>query len=108
MWRSLVAHLTGGQGVAGSNPVIPTNFLKESKGLTLAAISATILTHSPVQANPAASDGEKGPDSFVRHRHPSRIPVSSRRQERNPHYSSLSSVVFLTRDDSGLTACHLL
>ena len=24
MWRSLVAHLTGGQGVAGSNPVIPT------------------------------------------------------------------------------------
>ena len=27
MWRSLVAHLTGGQGVAGSNPVIPTSFL---------------------------------------------------------------------------------
>ena len=25
MWRSLVAHLTGGQGVAGSNPVIPTS-----------------------------------------------------------------------------------
>jgi hypothetical protein len=25
MWRSLVAHLTGGQGVAGSNPVIPIN-----------------------------------------------------------------------------------
>ena len=25
LWRSLVAHLTGGQGVAGSNPVIPTN-----------------------------------------------------------------------------------
>ena len=24
MWRSLVAHLTGGQGVAGSNPVVPT------------------------------------------------------------------------------------
>ena len=23
-WRSLVAHLTGGQGVAGSNPVVPT------------------------------------------------------------------------------------
>ena len=23
-WRSLVAHLTGGQGVAGSNPVQPT------------------------------------------------------------------------------------
>ncbi len=26
-WRSPVAHLTGGQGVAGSNPVAPTNFL---------------------------------------------------------------------------------
>ena len=26
-WRSLVAHLTGGQGVAGSNPVVPTNQL---------------------------------------------------------------------------------
>ena len=24
MWRSLVAHLAGGQGAAGSNPVIPT------------------------------------------------------------------------------------
>ncbi len=30
MWRSLVAHLTGGQGVAGSNPVIPTTFARES------------------------------------------------------------------------------
>src|SRR5665648_481356 len=28
MWRSLVAHLTGGQGVAGSNPVIPTVFVQ--------------------------------------------------------------------------------
>lgn len=24
MWRSLVAHLTGGQGAVGSNPIIPT------------------------------------------------------------------------------------
>ena len=24
MWRSLVAHLTGGQGAGGSNPLIPT------------------------------------------------------------------------------------
>ena len=24
MWRSLVAHLVWGQGVAGSNPAIPT------------------------------------------------------------------------------------
>ena len=26
MWRSMVAHFTGGEGVAGSNPVIPTKF----------------------------------------------------------------------------------
>ena len=26
-WRSLVAHLHGVQGVVGSNPVAPTNFL---------------------------------------------------------------------------------
>src|SRR5665647_988068 len=30
MWRSLVAHLTGGQGAAGSNPVIPTVFSQVS------------------------------------------------------------------------------
>src|SRR5665647_2697062 len=30
MWRSLVAHLTGGQGVAGSNPVIQTVFSQVS------------------------------------------------------------------------------
>ena len=28
MWRSLVAHLTGGQGAGGSNPLIPTNNIK--------------------------------------------------------------------------------
>ena len=28
LWRSLVAHLTGGQGVAGSNPVNPTSLHK--------------------------------------------------------------------------------
>ena len=29
-WRSLVAHLTGGQGVAGSNPVHPTRKFRAS------------------------------------------------------------------------------
>ena len=24
-WRSQAAHLTGGQGVGGSNPLVPTN-----------------------------------------------------------------------------------
>ena len=28
-WRSLVAHLTGGQGVAGSNPVVPTHMSRK-------------------------------------------------------------------------------
>src|SRR4029079_15716214 len=36
VWRSLVAHLTGGQGVAGSNPVSPTEENRRSE-----AISAT-------------------------------------------------------------------
>src|SRR4029077_12093726 len=31
-WRSPVAHLTGGQGVAGSNPVAPTNFIPHGAG----------------------------------------------------------------------------
>ena len=35
MWRSLVAHLTGGQGVAGSNPVIPTNLNGPSLALKI-------------------------------------------------------------------------
>ncbi len=33
-WRSLVAHLTGGQGVAGSNPVHPTT-KPQVRGLSL-------------------------------------------------------------------------
>lgn len=33
-WRSLVAHLTGGQGVAGSNPVNPTSNLEQVIGET--------------------------------------------------------------------------
>jgi hypothetical protein len=32
MWRSLVAHLTGGQGAAGSNPVIPTGTKQQVRG----------------------------------------------------------------------------
>lgn len=32
LWRSLVAHLTGGQGVAGSNPVSPTERSRKLKG----------------------------------------------------------------------------
>lgn len=34
LWRSLVAHLTGGQGVAGSNPVNPTSNLEQVIGET--------------------------------------------------------------------------
>ena len=32
-WRSLVAHFTGGEGVAGSSPVAPTNLSNQNKGL---------------------------------------------------------------------------
>gem|GEM_PF-2539888 len=38
-WRSLVAHLTGGQGVAGSNPVHPTMFFLVSILLCINAIT---------------------------------------------------------------------
>jgi hypothetical protein len=41
LWRSLVAHLTGGQGVAGSNPVSPTN---ETKGRRMAALFLVVLS----------------------------------------------------------------
>jgi hypothetical protein len=61
MWRSLVAHLTGGQGVAGSNPVIPTNF-KHFETLQLVAqhcsrlVTDTSCDHGPypVTNHPAA------------------------------------------------------
>ena len=46
-WRSLVAHLTGGQGVAGSNPVAPT-ILSENdgfKGRPRAALFRSCLKH---------------------------------------------------------------
>ena len=45
MWRSLVAHLTGGQGVAGSNPVIPTRKSRELKGFrdfVVSGVSASL------------------------------------------------------------------
>ena len=41
-WRSLVAHLNGVQGVAGSIPVVPTIFKKDS--LTLSFFHAFYLT----------------------------------------------------------------
>ena len=35
MWRSLVAHYAGGVGVAGSNPVAPTNLRAVGRFLAL-------------------------------------------------------------------------
>ena len=46
MWRSLVAHLTGGQGVAGSNPVIPTIYFLIGKGLRTGLVHQPILDDS--------------------------------------------------------------
>ena len=34
-WRSLVAHFTGGEVVAGSNPAVPTNLLSQGVCLSL-------------------------------------------------------------------------
>ena len=55
LWRSLVAHLTGGQGVAGSNPVSPTindvnsnaALLPDSRQLDGNAV-VRFTSHSPV------------------------------------------------------------
>ncbi len=49
LWRSLVAHLTGGQGVAGSNPVSPTN---AEEAAHRAASSAFRRPYSGVPAAP--------------------------------------------------------
>ena len=47
-WRSLVAHLTGGQGVAGSNPVHPTRLFKsrEHKLPALFILSKAVMAES--------------------------------------------------------------
>jgi hypothetical protein len=49
-WRSLVAHLTGGQGVVGSNPAVPTQVrgLIENLALTLwtkSIFAGAVLAH---------------------------------------------------------------
>ena len=45
MWRSLVAHLLGVQVVAGSNPVMPTNF--KMYGLTFGNYRGQYLSNYP-------------------------------------------------------------
>src|SRR5487761_127570 len=47
-WRSLVAHLLGVQGVAGSNPAVPTNIKKLAQ---LAPISPQPPAHSLTVVN---------------------------------------------------------
>lgn len=46
MWRSMVAHFTGGEGVAGSNPVIPTIFkaMKIMRYVEYADLSVLLLS----------------------------------------------------------------
>src|SRR6266496_531871 len=39
-WPSLVGHLTGGQGVAGSNPAVPTGFSNSCTTSTAAKYSS--------------------------------------------------------------------
>ena len=38
-WLSLVEHLSGGQGVAGSNPAVPTTKHKSSEKATFSFVS---------------------------------------------------------------------
>ena len=44
MWRSLVAHLAGGQGVAGSSPVIPTIVRNKQSRLLLMSVIFVYVT----------------------------------------------------------------
>ena len=60
MWRSLVAHLTGGQGAVGSNPAIPTNQIQHSqgpqffRGLLLVFLFAACLVGCSGPTNPSS------------------------------------------------------
>jgi hypothetical protein len=56
MWRSLVAHLTGGQGVAGSNPVIPTGSNSRSEAVSERSEAVSFLSGGPKCSN-ACSNG---------------------------------------------------
>ena len=47
LWRSLVAHLTGGQGVAGSNPVSPTERDRRSEAVFPLGEAASWLSSGP-------------------------------------------------------------
>ena len=57
LWRSLVAHLTGGQGVAGSNPVSPTNGVRLVHTLRAPFSAGGGLVH----ADPIPSTGTGAP-----------------------------------------------
>ena len=79
MWRSLVAHLTGGQGVAGSNPVIPTNKQRANRVFRLALLLLgrssfvtnllrfMVLTHQgrPAGAGFGSEGGRLSPDRSI-------------------------------------------
>jgi hypothetical protein len=72
LWRSLVAHLTGGQGVAGSNPVSPTN---AEEAAHWAASSAFRRPYSGVPAAPVpAHRGPRG-SRLTEYRDVTAVPV---------------------------------
>ncbi len=58
LWRSLVAHYTGGVGVAGSNPVSPTKigrFLFEEPPSCISSLYGLVSRdYAEVEANPGA------------------------------------------------------
>ena len=52
LWRSLVAHLTGGQGVAGSNPVSPTQKVQIRGRFRSIGSGPMVILWAPVSSPP--------------------------------------------------------
>ncbi len=74
LWRSLVAHLTGGQGAAGSNPVSPTEVSAGQKAVSASgrgrlSLFITSLCVQCVHSGPGGGDeGRHGVRGIAGHR----------------------------------------
>src|SRR5205823_305311 len=61
-WLSLVEHLVRDQGVAGSNPVSPTNLLPRLRWIAAASILAGTAPHDGLVMRAKSSVGTLSPD----------------------------------------------
>src|SRR5690606_24692480 len=100
-WRSLVAHLTGGQGVAGSNPVAPTIREISLRARQTEAGGASVPRR--------ALDFRSGiqPDSGKYYR-PRCIQVSSGRIGRNQPEPTAMKKISLTMNRSGMKSAKMV